>query len=123
MEKYVCIPCETDEWGEPYCHIPHTMAYTLYMATELYETGMLWVVLAIIFINTLSIIAGVLIVLMFHGARRRQATFLRELFNSDRDIKDAQLSALPPILWVYILLTAGVTLASILLFVFQPHWL
>lgn len=93
------------------------------MATDLYETGMLWVVLAIIFINTLSIIAGVLIVLMFHGARRRQATFLRELFNSDRDIKDAQFSVFPVLLWVYILLTAGVTIVSILLFLFQPHWL
>lgn len=84
---------------------------------------MVWVVAAIVFINALSIVAGALIVLVFRSVRRRQAAFLRELFNNDSDVEDAQFSVFPVLLWVYILGTVAVTILSILLFLFQPHWL
>lgn len=93
------------------------------MESVLSQPGMEWMLIMIAVIDVLSIAATALISIMFYNARRRQITFLRSLGHGNADASVHELWTFPPLLWIYILLSAGVTVATTALFVFQPHLL
>ncbi len=94
------------------------------MDTVLGQPGSGWMIGIIAFIELASLLATALIVLMYQRARHRLADFFTAMDSDNASgIKQRELSAFPPLLWIYLLLTIAVTAATMMIFFFQPHWL
>ncbi len=96
-------------------------------------TGLSSMLVAVVIIEVLSLLAMWLIILMFRRARTRQRDFFLLLHGVKTDADSATYPEsvkrlvdhidFPFLLWTYIVLSVGLAIATLLLFIFQPHWL
>lgn len=87
------------------------------------QPGINWMIAIVGIIEMLSLIVTLLIALMYRRARHRLAGFFDALNQNGAGVSPHELNVFPPVLWGYVLLTVVVTVLTILLFLFQPHWL
>lgn len=95
--------------------------------------GLSAMLIAVIVIETVSLLGMWLIILIFRRARTRQRDFFLQLYGIEPGTVFQKYPEpvqrlvshidFPFLLWTYILVSVGLVIVTLLLFIFQPHWL